>query len=124
MPAMLRSMMQMYVRGSAEAVEFYRNAFDAEILCTYPDENGGYIHAELNAYGQILAVSELAEDTASGNTMQFCFHFGDGGEERVQRAYEALKDGAVVFSPIGPCDYSPCQFSLIDKFGVNWCLFV
>lgn len=124
MPTMLRSMMQMYVKGSVEAVEFYRNAFDAEILCAYPDENGGYMHAELNAYGQILAVSELAEDTASGNTMQFCFHFGDGGEEQVRRAYDVLKEGAVNCSPVGPCDYSPCQFTLTDKFGVNWCIFV
>lgn len=95
MATMLRSMMQIYVKGSVKAAEFYRNAFGAELLCTYPDENGGYMHAELNAYGQILAVSELAEDTAPGNTMQFCLHFGDGGEEQIRRAYEVLKGGAV-----------------------------
>ncbi len=25
--------------------------------------------------------------------MQFCFHFGDGGEDHVKKAYEVLKDG-------------------------------
>ena len=121
---MLRTLMQVYVKGSAEAVAIYQKAFNAEILGLYPDDNGGYMHSELNAYGQIIAVSEVPDNSVIGNTMQFCFHFGDGGEECVRNAYEILKDGATVCVPMGPCDYSPCMFSLIDKFGVYWCLFV
>ncbi len=121
---MLRSMMQVYVKGSVEAVNLYQKAFDAEILGLYPDENGGYMHSELNAHGQILAVSENTEDLIVGNTMQFCFHMGEGNEVYVTKAYEVLKDGADIRIPIGPCDYSPCIFSLIDKFGVYWCVFV
>ncbi len=121
---MLRSMMQIYVKGSVEAVNIYQKAFNAKILALYPDENGGYMHSELNAYGQILAVSELIDNVVIGNTMQFCFYFGEGGEEHVKNAYEVLKDGATVCVPVGPCDYSPCMFSLVDKFGVFWCLFV
>ena len=48
---MLRSMMQVFVKNSVEAVEVYRKAFNAELLCAYPYESGGYMHAELNAYG-------------------------------------------------------------------------
>ncbi|MBE6883777.1 MAG: VOC family protein [Ruminococcaceae bacterium] len=121
---MLRSMMQVYVKGSVEAVNLYQKAFDAEILGLYPDDNGGYAHSELKAYGQVLAVSELKESLVIGNTMQFCFHFGEGGEQYVRKAYEVLRDGAEIHFPIGPCDYSSCMFSLIDKFGVYWCLFV
>lgn len=44
---MLRSMMQIYVKGSVEAVNTYQKAFDAEILGLYPDDNGGYMHSEL-----------------------------------------------------------------------------
>lgn len=120
---MLRSMMQMFVKGSAEAVELYKNAFDAEIICAYPDDNGGYMHSELNAYGQILAVSEITDNIIIGNTMMFCFHLGNGCEEKVKKAYEVLKEDAKSYTPIGPCDYSPCQFTLIDKFGVYWCIF-
>ena len=54
---MLRSMMQVFVKGSKEAVVLYKNAFNAEILCSYDDGNGGYMHAELDAYGQVIAVS-------------------------------------------------------------------
>lgn len=121
---MLRSMMQVYVKGSVEAVNTYQKAFNAEILGLYPDDNGGYMHSELNAYGQILAVSELTENSVIGNTMQFCFELGKGSEELVKKAFEVLKNGATIYEPIGPCDYSPCMFSLIDKFGVFWCLFV
>lgn len=117
--------MQVYVKGSEDAVRLYRAAFDAELLCVYPNENGvGYMHSELNAYGQIIAVSELEGEVASGNTMQFCFHFGEGGEGKVRRAYEALLEGASEASPLGECGYSSCQFELTDRFGVRWCLFV
>ncbi len=121
---MLRSMMQVFVRNSTEAVALYQKAFHAELLCAYPDDRGGYMHSELNAYGQILAVSEISEDVAIGNTMMFCFHFGAGHEKEVQKAYDVLKEEAVSYTPVGPCDYSPFQFTLIDKFGVHWCLFV
>lgn len=120
---MKRSMMQVFVRGSREAFELYRRAFDAEVLCTYPDENGGYMHSELNAFGQVIAVSEIVGNAVPGNTMMFCFHFGDGGAENVRKAYDVLKDDARVENPPSPCDYSPCQCVLTDKFGVTWCLF-
>lgn len=121
---MRRSMMQVYVKGSVEAVELYKRAFDAEVMCVYSDEKGGYMHSELNAFGQIIAVSERFENTLCGNNMQFCFHFGEGSEEIIKRAYDVLKEDAAECSPLGECDYSPCQFTLIDKFGVSWCLFV
>jgi PhnB protein len=56
--------------------------------------------------------------------MQFCFHFGEGKEEAVQKAYDLLKDGAEILYPLGPCFFSSYMFGLIDKFGVNWCIFV
>jgi len=121
---MYRSMMQVYVKGSVEAVKAYLEAFEAELFCAYADEKGDYMHSEINAHGQILAVSELKRDVVAGNTMQFCFHFGPGCEANVHRAYEVLKEGAMVDVPLGPCDYSPCMFALTDRFGVSWCVFV
>lgn len=121
---MLRSMMQVFVKGSFEAVDLYIKAFNAEILCAYEDGIGGYMHAELNAYGQVIAVSELAEDVTPGNTMMFCLHFGEGGEENVKAAYAELKEEAITCSPLDKCDYSLLQFVCTDKFGVTWCIFV
>lgn len=124
MDKMLRSMMQVFVKGSVEDVELYKKAFSAELLCAYPNEDGGYMHSELDAYGQILAVSELTENVVAGNTMMFCFHLGQGHEDQVKQAYDVLKEEAAIFHPLGSCDYSPCQFTLIDKFGVCWGIFV
>lgn len=121
---MKRSMMQVIVKGSFEAVELYRKAFNAKVLCAYEDGKGGYMHSELNAYGQVIAITECYEEAAVGNTMMFCFEFGEGGEENIRTAYELLKEEAITCTPLDKCDYSPLQFVCTDKFGVTWCIFV
>jgi len=114
----------MYIKGSKEAVKYYQQAFDAKLVSEYKNGDGSYLHAELDAFGQVLAISEVTDDKNSGNTMQFCFHFDESKIETVKKAYEILKDGGEIISPLGPCFYSSLMFALIDKFGVNWCLFV
>ena len=126
---MHRSMMQAYVKESGKALDFYRRAFDAEVKCDYRNADGTVAHAELDVYGQVFAIMELPEGEAvTGNTMQFCLHFGKGKEALVKRIYEALKEDCIeITAPItgpGECPWSPCLFGLIDKFGVNWCIFV
>ncbi|NLK99035.1 MAG: VOC family protein [Clostridiales bacterium] len=122
---MNRSMMQVFVKASNKALEFYQNVFDAKVLCTYPNPDGTLMHSELDIFGQIMAVSELIdENVCTGNTMMFCLHFGEGKEPIVQKIYDALKDEAVIISPLGPCSYSSLEADLIDKFGVRWCIFV
>jgi PhnB protein len=127
---MNRSMMQVFVKESDKALEFYRNAFDAKVLCSYPDSEGLLMHSELEVYGQILAVSELTEESGmgeipdAGNTMMFCLELGDGKEAVVQKIYESLKDGAKFLTPLEKCDYSPLQTHIVDKFGVRWCIVV
>ena len=50
---MIRSMMQTYVTGSAEAVALYQKAFDAPLISEYKHEDGSYYHSELVVYGQV-----------------------------------------------------------------------
>lgn len=119
---MNRSMMQVFVKGSKEALEFYKQAFNAEVLCKYPDDNGNYMHSELNAYGQIIAVSEITGEVNPGNTMMFGFDFGIGHEQDIKKAYEVLKEEAITCSPLDRCEYSPLQFVCTDKYGITWCL--
>ena len=122
---MERSMMQVFVKGSDKAIEFYKKAFNGKVLCTYLNSDGTLIHSELDIYGQIMAVSELTdENTITGNTMMFCLHFGEGKENDVKKIYDMLKDEAKIISPLGPCVYSPLEADLIDKFGIRWCIFV
>jgi len=122
---MYRSMMQIYVKNSNEAVGFYQKAFDADLLAMHTNEDGtAVMHAELNVYGQVLALSELSDNAAiTGNTMQLCLHFGKGKENVVQKIYDVLKEGATIQYPLSPCEWSPLMVGLIDKYGVNWCIF-
>lgn len=118
-------MMQVYVKGSVQAAKLYEEAFGATLLCEYKNAEGVYEHAELDIFGQIFAISELMEEKSiTGNTMQFCLHLGEGGEEHVIRAFEVLKQDATIIIPLGPCPFSSCMTCIIDKFGVNWCIFV
>ena len=122
---MHRSMIQVYVKRSDKALAFYKKAFDAKVAASYPQPDGTFYHAELDVYGQILALTELNDNEAApGNTMQFCLHFGQGNEAVVRKIYGVLVEGADIRSPLGPCEFSPMMFGLIDKFGVNWCVFV
>ena len=122
---MRRSMMQVYVKSSDKAVAFYQKAFDAALVASYPHDDGTFMHAELDVYGQILAVSEALEDEerATGTTMQFCLHFGEGKEALVQKAYDTLKEGAEILCPLSPCAFSALMADLIDRYGVRWCIF-
>jgi len=127
---MFRSLLQIYVKGSAEAYEFYKNAFDAEVGYRDIDDNGVVIHQELNIAGQAIAVGEANDTTragglqrVTGNTMQFCLQFGAENADKIQKAYEVLKEGSEIITPFGEFFFSPCGVELIDKYGVWWCLF-
>ena len=121
---MKRIMMQVYVNGSVEAVELYQKAFNATLNNDVRNNDGTFLHAELDVCDNIIALSETDTEKIPGNTMQFCFHYGEGNEEAVKNAYNVLKEGSQVIHPLGPCFYSPCMIDFIDKFGVHWCLFV
>ncbi|MHB0874494.1 MAG: VOC family protein [Anaerolineae bacterium] len=121
---MRRTLMQIYVKGSDEAVKFYQSAFDAPLVAAYRNDDGTYMHAELDVYGQVLAVSEEDNNRKIGNGMQFCLHFDNDEKDKVTKAYDILAEDALeIREPLGPCSYSPHMASLIDRFGVFWCIF-
>ena len=116
--------MQVYVKNSAQAVPFYQNTFGAKVICCHYNADGTIAHAELDVFGQILAVCESQhKETVTGNAMQFCLHFGAGNEELVQKIIDNLsQDGKIIF--FETVDWSPLVAGIIDKFRVNWCIFV
>ena len=121
---MYRSMMQAYIKNSVQAVTFYQNAFGAKLICNHQNHDGTVAHAELNIFGQILAICESDKnETITGNSMQFCLHFGKGKEELVQKIIDNLCDGGEILYS-GAVDWSPLLTDLIDKFGVRWLIFV
>lgn len=125
---MKRSMLQVYVKDAEQAIELYKKALDAKLLEIVHSPDGKVFHSELDVHGQILSVAERTDADGSadqtGNIMQFCLHFGEGGEENVRRAYEALSEGAEIRIPLAPNDWSANMTDLVDRFGVRWCIFV
>lgn len=121
---MKRILMQCYVKGSIEAVTLYKEAFGADIVSEYKNEDGTYLHSELNIEGHILAVAEVDEDRITGSTMQFCLHYEEEQLEALKHAYETLKEGSQMIHPLGPNFYSSNMTDFIDKFGIHWCMFV
>lgn len=121
---MRRVMMQVYVKDSHLAAEMYQNAFDKPIKNVVLNDDGTYIHGEMDLGTCVLSFSEAGDAPTTGNTMQFCIHYGEGNEAAVQRAYAILSEGATLIQPLEPCFYSPLMTDLIDQFGVRWCLFV
>ena len=112
--------LQLYLKNCDHAIQLYQEAFGATVNVIYRNENNLIAHAEINVFGQCVAFMEQELEPIIGNTMQFCFYFNKGDEEIVRKAYNILKDGAKVKLPLGPCEWSPLIFCLIDRFGVNW----
>lgn len=127
---MKRSLMQIYVEGSDKAILFYQKAFDAPVVASYKNDDGTFLHAELDIQGQILGLSERNSDysikgeTNTGNIMHFCLEYEKNSEDMLKKAYEILKEDAKIITPLGPCEYSPLMVDLIDKYGVRWGFFV
>ena len=132
----MKSGCQIYVKGSLEAAELYKRAFnltpDPEM--TGYNEDGTYEHVSL-MYGEteIVALAEdwadLHDDLIAANkcpVMSFNV-YELGTREAVDRAYAALSEEARVNkNPDGPCapfwnrEGDLYGFGLTDKFGVHW----
>ena len=139
---------QVYIKGSARAVELYLKAFGATLRYHVLNEDGSFFHAELFSDGEFfLAVSEASVDTpedfmpstpygefltrvrtastvcpAAIPSMRFGVEFKD--EASVLSAFEVLKPGATVTLPLGRLPWSDCCAGLVDQFGVSWYLSV
>lgn len=122
---MKRILMQVYIKGSVEAVQLYQKAFGGTLGYHVKNKDGSYYHSELEVDGHIISVAECDQkEYVTGNTMQFCLEFGEGQEAAVQKAYEVLQERAQINVPLAPCEFSTCMTDLVDKFGVRWCLYV
>jgi len=121
--------LQAYLKGSIEAVAFYKKAFGARLGFNVKNPDGTFMHAELNVDGKaLLALSEADNHYDVENrtkytptsypSMNFCVIYQD--EEPVKRAYEILKEDANILLPLGSLPWSSCCANLIDKFGIFW----
>jgi PhnB protein len=77
-------------------------------------------HCEMVIGQQRLFLSDHdhEDDLPYGMNVSLLISF-DSAEE-VQEAYEILKDGARIITPLRKTTYSSCFVSLVDRYGVRW----
>ena len=108
------------VKNSAEAVEFYKEVFELELGYHVKNPDGTYFHSMLYKEGK--AVIAVSEEASNENIEKCTVSLGVTfeSEAEVQRAYDLLREGGKIKTPIGALPWSPCAADVIDKFGVLW----
>lgn len=120
--------------NAKEAIEFYREALDAEVLYSqtfgegpedpqYPvpeEAKNRIMHATVKVGENELMFSDIFPDQPhqKGNQVTICISTND--REKSQKFFKALQQDGQVTMPLQETFFSPAYGSVIDKFGVNF----
>jgi PhnB protein len=119
---------RLVVRDGAAAIDFYRNAFEAEEISErFTEPNGKLIHAEVRIGGSVVMITDEAENGAPAKSPDSL-----GGAvsaimatywEDVDAAWKrALAAGGEVVYPLADQFYGERGGRLRDPFGQQWML--
>ncbi len=123
----------MFNRNCAEALEFYKQAFGAEIIeiRKYGDmpPNPAFpiadsdkelvLHARVSIAGdELMCADSSANDCENGSNMYITITTTD--EAYVKKAWDILQEDAEVYMELTPSFFASLHGSLRDKFGINW----
>jgi PhnB protein len=111
------------IKGCAEAIEFYKKAFNAKELGVLKMPNGLIGHAEIEIEGSMLMMADENIDwgnkgplTIGGNPMTFGLYVTD-----VDASFQkALDAGATVAMPVTDMFYGDRVGQVMDPFGYKW----
>ena len=116
-----------------QAIELYKKAFGAKVktFLRYADANpedfkmndenqrDWIYHSEIVIGDNRLMLNDTTEDDfQTVNSFSLLVHFNTS--EEIMAAYELLRDGAVIISPMESQTYCAHFASLIDKYGMRW----
>jgi PhnB protein len=103
---------------SREAIELYKKAFNAEVeqMVAIPAERNkpGLEHAEVFIHGHRFWFSDEGGDEGPGMVAVF------SSLEKCNKAWDALKDGAVITHAPAATRWSACEAAMVDRFGIRW----
>lgn len=120
-----------------EALEFYRTAIGAEVIMVMkfsdspepmppgvlkPGFEEKVMHSSFRVGNSELMASDGC-DEGSGFS-GFSLSLTVETEAEADSAFEALADGGQVTMPLGKTFWSPRYGMLVDRFGVNWMVYV
>ena len=115
----------LYLSSSAKAIEFYKNAFDAEEVLRLPMPDGSIAHAEVKIGDSIVMMSDenpqwgtKGPTTLGGTSAGFAIYLPD-----VDKAFaKAIAAGATVMRPVQDQFYGDRSGTVVDPFGHTWTL--
>ncbi len=114
---------RMFVRGAAEAIEFYVKAFDATELERHADPSGKIVNADIKIGDSIISLAEESPEwgnhspkSLGGATIIITLNVEDADSIWAQ----ALSLGAKVIFPLEDQFYGFRQGRLEDPFGHIW----
>jgi PhnB protein len=111
---------------AAKALDFYKNAFGAEILGVHKTPDGKVMHAELNIGGARLMLADEFPGMGCPSAKAL------GGSPVILNLYvsedvdglfnQAVKAGATVNMPLGDQFWGDRYGQITDPFGFRWAL--
>jgi len=115
----------LYIRGAAEAIDFYKKVFGATERMRMPQPDGRIGHAEIKIGPATLMLSDEYPEggisgprTLGGTTFSIHLHVED-----VDKAFaQALEAGATVVRPLKDQFYGERSGTVRDPFGHEWLL--
>src|SRR5437016_3090734 len=115
----------LYIRGAAEAIEFYKKAFNAEELLRFPMPGGKIGHAEIKIGDSPIMLADehpemgvLGPQSRGGVTSSILLYV-EGVDARFDQAVAA---GGRVLRPVKDQFYGDRSGTLEDPWGHQWTL--
>jgi PhnB protein len=111
---------QLTVDGAADAIEFYKEAFDAVELDRAPDPSGKKVwHASLRIGNSVVFVNDAFPEMGGGAITSSLWLYGDNVDAAFKRAIDA---GAHVKMPLADMFWGDRVGSVVDRWGNQWTL--
>jgi PhnB protein len=113
----------LYVKGAANAIDFYKKAFGAEEIMRFPAPDGRIAHAEIRIGDSTMMLADehpemnaIGPQTRGGTTVGFAIYVPDVD----QRVARAVAEGAKIVRPVQNQFYGDRSGTLADPFGHTW----
>jgi PhnB protein len=109
--------------GAAEAIEFYRRAFGAEVVTRHDGPGGAVMHAEVRINGSMIMLGDAQPERGyvgpkalKGSPVSIMLYVDDA-DATVARAQKA---GAKVTQPVSDMFWGDRYGTVDDPFGHHW----
>ena len=111
------------IKGAADAIEFYKNAFGATELMRVPGPGGVLMHAEIKIGDSIIMLADefpdmdaLSPTTIGGSPIGLMLYLPNVDEVFAR----AIAAGGKEFRAVQNQFYGDCSGTLTDPFGHKW----